>query len=161
MDQTPEPPKKRGKRPSKAQRLIDQQTLAKALKSGKSHNELAKELGVHHTTISDRINRALTPEAIQGIINASRERIIKMIPRADEALLDTLDNKSDIAIGHRLKAATQIHKTFGLIQDEPQIKVQNLIPIQIVISEPSGDRTITIGPNTTAPEASSSVSKPE
>ena len=69
-----------------------------------------------------------------------------MLSRCDEAYLDILSLRDPANFGNRAKVATSIYKTFGLIQDETQIKVQNIMPIQVTIQDPAGERAYTIAP---------------
>lgn len=127
--------------------LKAQETLLAKINSGKTHEEVAQDEGVHHSTVSRRIQKALNSDQIQSIINTSRDRLIQMISRCDDAYLNVLTHKDPMNFGNQIKVAQSIYRTFGLLQDEAQIHVQNIIPIQVRINDAErGDRVYEITP---------------
>lgn len=110
-----------------------QEALEKVIKEGKTQQEVADELGVDKSTISDRVRKGLNSAEIQAIVGRSRERLIHMLSRCDDVYHRILTYSHPDNFGNQLKAATNIYKTFGLIQDEAQIQINNIIPIKVTV----------------------------
>lgn len=123
-----------------------QEALAMKLTSNKSQAEIAEELGVNEGTVTRRLQKAMGSTEVQNYINTSRNRLIEMLGRCDDAYHNILTWNSPENFGNQLRAATAIYKTFGLIQEDPQVKIQNIIPIQVSIQSPEGEISYTVGP---------------
>ncbi len=141
--------------------LKAEQALNEVINGNKTRKQVAEELGVHPQTVSERIQKALTPERIQQIVGTSRSRLIEMLSRCDDAYHRVLTWNAPDNFGNQIRVATSIYKTFGLINDEAQIKVTNIIPIQVVIEDPKGERVYRVGPAETASKTGSSIREPE
>lgn len=112
--------------------LKAREILAKKLENpGKTQMEIAEELGIEHNTVSQRLKRAMELPEIKALETTSEENLIKMLPDCDKAYLDALRNYEPQNMSNRIKVATLIYKTRGLIKDNPVI-VNNTNILEVV-----------------------------
>lgn len=111
------------------------QEALQAIKSGKTGNKLAEELGVSKNTISARKKRALEDPALLEMIEESRRRNLLMLSRCDDNLHNILTYGHPDNFGNQLRAIGSIYRTFGVWQDQPVVQVNNFIPIRLKIEK--------------------------
>ena len=124
--------------------IKDQATLEKVLE-GKSKQKIADEMGIDRNTVTKRIQRALSNEQIQAMIQRSIDRNAMMLSKCDHVVNRILDTTDPMAAGVQLRATEGIYKSFGVWKNEPPVVVQNIIPIQVKVD----GKTYEFSPNLT------------
>jgi DNA-binding transcriptional regulator LsrR (DeoR family) len=107
----------------------------KILEEGKTVQQCAKELGIHRNTVSNLFSQAMNQEEVKSRISRSRDRLVKMLSLADAAYLRTLKYNKPENFANQVNVATRIYRTFGLIQDQPQIQINNQFAVKIEVRD--------------------------
>jgi hypothetical protein len=121
--------RKKGVR-SKGAALIDAQIIETIVNGQKTQREAAQELGINEATVCRRINKAMNQEDIKALVERSKRRLAEMLGRCDGTYLDILSNKNEKNFDVRLKASTNVYKQLGVLEDAPQIAIQNNITLE-------------------------------
>jgi len=113
--------------------IKEKEAVELVINGNKTFKEAAKELGVHPQTVAERVQKALSSEEVKGIVDRSRSRLAQMLSRCDDAYHRILTYNEPSNFGNQAKVATTVYKTFGLVEDEPAIKIQSVEPICIFV----------------------------
>lgn len=99
----------------------------------KSRQDVAEDLGIHRTTLGNRIKRALNDEEISEAVTTSKRRLIQMLSRCDAAFLRVLSWDAPENFGNQIKVAQSIYRSFGVLNDEAPPIVQSKEPVLIFV----------------------------
>jgi transposase len=105
----------------------------KVINEHKTVAEAAKEVGVHASTGSRLLHRAMADSEVRSRIQRSRDRVIKMLSLADNAFLKILKHDDPVNYGNQLKAAQSIYRTMGVLTDQPIMSVNHVTPIKVEV----------------------------
>jgi predicted transcriptional regulator len=127
-------PKKRQKGDSAVKALTDSKVLAD-IAAGKTVGQVAKEMGMHRTTVSKILNSDETKAKVKEI----QGRLAGLIDQSLETLVEALENRA-LDMNLAVSVARDILKNFGAMQSK--VEVDHKFPRPVVIQRLNGSTVI-------------------
>lgn len=131
---TTKPPKKRQKRDSAVKALTDSKVLAD-IAAGKTVGQVAKEMGMHRTTVSKILNSDETKSKVKEI----QGRLAALIDDCLLTLEEAVQHRA-VDMGLAVKVAESVLKNFGALQSK--VEVDHKFPRPVVIQRLNGSTVI-------------------
>jgi len=113
--------------------IKEKEAVELVINGNKTFKEAAKELGVHPQTVAERVQKALSSEDVRNIVERSRSRLTQMLSRCDDAYHRVLTYNHPDNFGNQIRVATGLYKTYGLVNEDPSITIQNNTAIQVKV----------------------------
>jgi predicted transcriptional regulator len=131
---TTKPPKKRQKGDSAVKKLTDAKILGE-IAAGKTVGQIAKEMGLHRTTVS----KVLNGEDAKAIIKDAQDALHTAVPKAVQVLINALDSPDEMTA---VNVARDILKNIGALQTK--VELDHKFPKPVVIERINGT-TVVLG----------------
>ncbi len=120
------------KNSSQASKDLRNSAITAKIIAGEKVNDVAKEMGLHPSTVSDILNS----DDQKKVVKKAQKKVLDMVDEALETFRDAMQSRS-LDMASALKAATLVLKNYAIIREKIEVEHSQAKPTVIV--HPNGE----------------------